>query len=371
MSVGHCHPRVLAAVRAQQERLQHTTTIYLHPEVALYASELAAKLPPGLDTLYFVNSGTEANDLALLMARAYTGAYDVLALRHAYHGGGGAPYGATAHATWRHAVPAGDGIRHVLCPDAYRGAFGGDGARYAADLGEAIATSTPGRVAAFIHESILGVGGAIPLADGFLAPAYASVRAAGGVCVADEVQTGFGRTGSHYWGFEAHGVVPDMVTMAKGIGNGLPLGAVATTREIAAALATRLHFNTIGGNPVCAAGGRAVLAAVEADGCQENARRVGGMVETGLRELAVKHSIIGDVRGAGLMLGVDFVSDRGTKNAAPAEAAAVMEALKDAGILIGKGGLAGNVLRVKPPMCWSEGDAAFFLEAFGGALKAL
>lgn len=371
VSVGHCHPKVLQAIEAQQRRLQHTTTIYLHPEVALYAQELAAKLPPPLDTLYFVNSGTEANDLALLMARAHTGNYDILALRHAYHGGGGAPYGATAHATWRHPVPAGDGIRHVLCPDAYRGAFGGDGARYAADLAECIATATPGRVAAFIHESILGVGGAIPLADGFLAPAYAHTRAAGGLCIADEVQTGFGRTGAHYWGFQAHGVVPDVVTMAKGIGNGLPLAAVATTSDIAASLATRLHFNTFGGNPVCAAGGRAVLRAVDEDGCQANAARVGGAVAAGLRALQASHPVIGDVRGQGLMLGVEFVADRATKAPAPAETAAVMESLRAAGALVGKGGLAGNVLRVKPPMCWSEADAGFFLEAFGAALEGL
>lgn len=265
----------------KQARLQHTTTIYLHPEIALYARDLADRLPPGLDCIYFVNSGTEANDLALLMARTFTRNSTVLALRSAYHGGGGAPYAATAHSTWKHAGGGGGGggdFVHTICPDAYRGPFGADGAAYAADVADAIATATPGRVAAFIHESIQGVGGAVPLAPGFLKPAYEAVRATGGLCIADEVQTGFGRTGAHYWGFQAHGVVPDVVTMAKGIGNGLPLGAVATTREIGQALASALHFNTFGGNPVCSAGGRAVLAAVDEDGCQETSRVIGDQV---------------------------------------------------------------------------------------------
>ena len=318
MSVGHCHPKVLAAIAKQQvrvfwgggaegdgafvfsfpthrptppspqARLQHTTTIYLHPEVALYARDLAARLPAGLDCIYFVNSGTEANDLAILMARAATRNATLLALRSAYHGGGGVPYAATAHSTWKHGGLGGGGgdIVHIACPDAYRGPFGADGPAYARDLEDAVATSTPGRVAAFIHESIQGVGGAVPLAPGFLGPAYTTVRAAGGLCIADEVQTGFGRTGTHYWGFESHGVTPDIVTMAKGIGNGLPLGAVATTREVGEALASALHFNTFGGNPVCSAGGRAVLAAVDEDGCQETSRVVGEQVrERGERRL--------------------------------------------------------------------------------------
>ena len=252
--------------------------------------------------------------------------------------------------------------------------------------------------------------GAVPLAPGFLAPAYAAVRAAGGVCIADEVQTGFGRTGAHYWGFQAHGVTPDIVTMAKGIGNGLPIGAVATTREVGEVLATALHFNTFGGNPVCAAGGRAVLAAVDEDGCQALSGRVGDQVRgergrnrgrrfclierrnqnspffqpppphllslpfqllAGLRALQAKHAVVGDVRGSGLMLGVELVTDRATKAPAAAETAAVADALKDAGVLVGKGGLRGNVLRVKPPMCWTGGDAAFFLDAVGDALAKL
>lgn len=399
VSVGHCHPRVLRAIQDQEKRLQHTTTIYLHPEVALFAQELTARLPPGLDVAYFTNSGTEANDLAILMARAFTRNFDLLALRHAYHGGGGAPYGATAHSTWRHAVPAGFGVRHVACPDAYRGIFSGEseseksagddgkggggkggggdenalGLKYARELQETIDTCTPGRVAGFLHESIQGVGGAVPLVKGFLKPAYEAVRAAGGICIADEVQTGFGRTGTHYWGFEAHGVVPDIVTMAKGIGNGLPLGAVVTTREVAACLAERLHFNTFGGNPVCAAGGRAVLAAVDEDKCQQTSLTIGDRLVRGLRKIqkSSSNSVVGDVRGSGLMLGIDLVADSRTKEPNPAAAAAVSESLRKKGVLIGKGGLRGNVLRVKPPMCWTEQNADFFLEAFDESLKEL
>src|SRR6266436_1363945 len=237
ISVGHCHPHVLAAARRQNHMLQHSTTIYLHPNIVEYAEMLASKMPGDLKVCYFVNSGSEANDLALLMARAYTGNYDMIALRNAYHGGNASGMGPTAHATWKFNVPHSFGVHHSLAPYPYRGPFGYDdadaGKKYAADVKNLIDYATPGKVAGFIAESIQGVGGFVEFPENYLKYAYEHVRAAGGVCIADEVQTGFGRTGTHYWGFETQGVVPDIVTMAKGIGNGCPLGAVETTEKIA------------------------------------------------------------------------------------------------------------------------------------------
>ena len=238
VSVGHCHPHVVAAANRQNETLQHSTTIYLQPNIALYAEKLASKMPGDLKVCYFVNSGSEANDLALLMARLYTGNYDVLALRNAYHGGNASGMAVTAHSSWKFNTPHSFGVHHAIAPYPYRGAYGHDdpdaGRKYADDVKSLIDYATPGKVAAFIAESIQGVGGFVVYPDGYLKHAYEHVRAAGGVCIADEVQTGFGRTGTHFWGFETQGVVPDIVTMAKGIGNGCPLAAVVTTPKIAA-----------------------------------------------------------------------------------------------------------------------------------------
>lgn len=375
VSVGHCHPRVIAAANAQSERLQHATTIYLHPNVALYGQALAARMPGKLKVCYFVNSGSEANDLALLMARAYTGNYDMIALRNAYHGGNGTGMGLTAHSTWKFNVPHSFGVHHALAPDGYRGLFRYDdpegAARYADDVKSVIDYATSGNVAGFISESIQGVGGAVVFPDGYLSRVYGHVRAAGGVCIADEVQAGFGRTGTHYWGFETQGVIPDIVTMAKGIGNGVPLGAVVTTPEIAEALRSRIHFNTFGGNPVVMAQAKAVLEVIDDEGLQENSRVVGGRFVDGLRRLADKHDVIGDVRGRGLMLGVDLVKDRATREPSKEAAVKVFEDARDLGLLIGKGGYHGNVLRIKPPMCLTAADADFALEVLDVCLGRL
>jgi alanine-glyoxylate transaminase/(R)-3-amino-2-methylpropionate-pyruvate transaminase len=226
-------------------------------------------------------------------------------------------------------------------------------------------------VAAFIAETIQGVGGTVVLPDGYLQATYQHVRAAGGVCIADEVQCGFGRTGTHYWRFQAHQVIPDIVTMAKGIANGAPLAAVVTTPEIAHALTSRIHINTFGGNPVVCAQGSAVLRVIDREGLQENSLRVGSHLQEGFRKLADKHNVIGDARGKGLMLGLELVKDRTIKTPAKEECAQVLETAKDLGLLIGKGGLFGNVLRIKPPMCITHADADFMLEVLDTALSSL
>ena len=254
VSVGHCHPKVTRAMQEQLATLAHTTTIYLHPNFANFAARLASKMPPGLDVTYFTNSGSEANDLAMLLARAYTGHNDVVGVRNSYHGGSSSTMAATSHHTWKYTQQLNTGVHHAICPDPYRSPFSGTpqeiASKSARDIRELIRYSTPGKIAAFLAEPIQGVGGVTSGAPNYLKEAYAAAREHGGVCIADEVQTGFGRTGSNYWGFQNYGVVPDIVTMAKGIGNGAPLGAVTTRREIAEKLTQRIHFNTFGGNPV-------------------------------------------------------------------------------------------------------------------------
>ena len=374
ISVGHCHPHVVAAATAQNQLLQHSTTIYLQPRIAEYAAKLASKLPGELKVCYFVNSGSEANDLALLMARCFTGNFDVIALRNGYHGGSPTSMGLTAHSNWKFNVPHSFGVHHALAPYPYRGPYGEDdpaaGRKYADEVRNLIEYATPGKVAAFIAESIQGVGGFVEFPSGYLSQAYAHVRAAGGVCIADEVQTGFGRTGTHFWGFETHGVVPDIVTMAKGIGNGAPLAAVVTTPQIAAVMTQRVHFNTFGGNPVVSSIGTAVLEVIEQEKTQENCLKLGDYLRAGLNRLKAKYSIVGDVRGRGLLLGIEFVKDRTTKQPGREECAQVVENARELGLLLGKGGLWGQTIRCAPPMNITQADADFILAVLDEAIAA-
>ena len=373
VSCGHCHPKVTKAIHEQVDTIQHTTTIYLHPNFPALAKKLASKMPKGLDVTYFTNSGSEANDLAISMARLYTGNHDVIALRNAYHGGSPSTMGLTSHSTWKYPMPQNTGVHHVMNADPYRNPFHGtpqEVARLTAnEIRETIRYSTPGKVAAFIAEPIQGVGGATSADATYFQEAYQIVRDAGGLCIADEVQTGFGRTGENYWGFQNFGVVPDIVTMAKGIGNGVPLGAVTTRMEIARSLTQRIHFNTFGGNPVSMAAGLAVLDVIDEEGLQENCRVVGGHLIAGLKRLQQRHAIVGDVRGMGLMVGVELVRDRATREPAKQETLDVLEHCREMGMLIGKGGLDGNILRIKPPMCITIEDADYALEVLDRAFS--
>ncbi|KAK6922948.1 Aminotransferase class-III [Dillenia turbinata] len=343
VSCGHCHPVVLDAIVEQSKLLQHATTIYLHHAIADFAEALAAKMPGNLKVVYFVNSGSEANELAMLMARLYTGNLEMITLRNAYHGGSSGAIGLTALNTWKYAIPQ-EEIHHVINPDPYRGLFGSDASLYAKDVQDHIDFGTSGRVA---------VGGAVELAPSYLKLVYNIVHKAGGVCIADEVQTGFGRTGSHYWGFETQGVVPDIVTMAKGIGNGLPLAAVVTTPEIASVMAQKIQFNTFGGNPVCSVGGHAVLKVLDKEKRQEHSANVGSHLIERLRALQQRHEIIGDVRGRGIMVGIELVTDRIEKTPAEAETAVLFEKLRELSLLVGKSGLHRNMFRINPPMCFT------------------
>ncbi|KAE8728109.1 Alanine--glyoxylate aminotransferase 2-like protein 1 [Hibiscus syriacus] len=362
VSCGHCHPDVVDAIVNQTKRLQHSTILYLNSAIADFAEALANKLPGNLKVVFFTNSGTEANELAMMIARLYTGCHDIISLRNAYHGNAAGTMGATAQSNWKFNVIQ-SGVHHAVNPDPYRGVFGSEGEKYAKDVQDLIQFGTSGNIAGFISEAIQGVGGIIELAPGYLPAVYSTIKKAGGLCIADEVQAGFARTGSHFWGFENQGVVPDIVTMAKGIGNGIPLGAVVTTPEIAEVLTRRSYFNTFGGNPVCTAAGLAVLKVIEKEKLQENAHVVGSHLKERLTTLKDKYDLIGDVRGRGLMLGVELVTDHKLKTPAKLETLHIMDKLKEIGVLVGKGGFYGNVFRITPPLCFTKEDADFLVDA--------
>jgi 4-aminobutyrate aminotransferase-like enzyme/Ser/Thr protein kinase RdoA (MazF antagonist) len=369
--VGHCHPRVNeAAIR--QMALLNTNTRYLHERLADYIERLTATLPDRLSVAFLVCSGSEANELALRLARAYTKGDQLLVLDAAYHGNTSAlvdisPYkfngkggrGKPAHV---HVMPL---------PDVYRGPYGGPdaGARYAAHVADA-ARHTSG-LAAFFCESASGCGGQVFLPPGYLAESFAAVRAAGGVCVSDEVQTGFGRAGSHFWMFETQGVVPDIVTMGKPIANGHPMGAVVTTREIADSFANGMeYFNTFGGNPVSCAAAMAVLDVIRDEGLQENARTTGDYLLAGLRDLSARHPLIGDARGCGLFLGLELVRDRDAREPAADEASLLVDRMKDLGVLLSTDGPHHNVVKIKPPIIFSRADAGLLLSRLEIALTS-
>ena len=362
--VGHEHPAVVEAIQRQAAVL-NTNTRYLHEEVLAFAEELTATLPPALSVVHVVNSGSEANELALRMARTATGQRDVIAVEVGYHGNTGAALGVSSY---KFDGPGGAGApatTHLVpIPDVYRGPHrdpstaGEDYARY---FDEVIAElAERGRApAAFICESILSCGGQVVLPEGYLGQAYAKTRRAGGLCIADEVQVGVGRVGSHCWGFELQGVVPDVVVVGKPIGNGHPLGAVVCTEAVAEAFAATgmEYFNTFGGNPVSCAAGRAVLRVVEEERLQANARAVGDYVLGQLRELQGTREAIGDVRGHGLFLGFELVRDRAARAPEAALAGYLAQRARERGVLLSTDGPRHNVIKLKPPLCFTRAQA--------------
>ena len=372
ISVGHAHPAVVAAVQEQVAELTHCTTMFYHPVPAHFAEELAATMPNGQDwVVHFTNSGAEAIDLALMMARAATGNHDVVALRNSYHG---ATYGAqavTGVQNFRHNVGMMPNVTFAADPNQYRGIFGEGTDPYLDDLDRTIACTTSGQLAGMIVEPVQGYGGIVEMPVGYLKGAAERVRAHGGLMIIDEVQCGFGKTGQSLWAFDSHDVVPDIVVMAKGIGNGIPLGAVVARREVAEAMAGKFLFHTYGANPAACAAGRAVLRVIEADGMVENARVIGAELHKGLQALAEKHPIIGNVRGTGFMQAIELVKDRDSKEPAPEETAYVFERTREHGLVLSKSGNFKNVLRMVPPLCLAMEDVEPVLTALDRCFEDL
>jgi len=373
--VGHSHPRVVKAAQ-DQLALLNTNTRYLHDNINRYAERLLRHLPEPLHVCFFLNSGSEANELALRLARAYTRREDVIVLEHAYHGHTNtlidiSPYkfngpGGQGRKPWVHVAPLADDYRGPYRRDDPQAA-----AKYARHVAEILhETQASGRtVAAFIAETLPSVGGQIVFPANYLSEVYRHTRAAGAVCIADEVQVGFGRLGTHFWGFETQGVVPDIVVLGKPIGNGFPLAAVVTTQEIANSFSNGMEFfSTFGGNPVACAAGLAVLDVLEEDHLQERALRTGSHFIAGLKALQQRYALIGDVRGSGLFLGVDLVQDRLTREPATAQASYVVNRLRENGILVGTDGPHHNVLKLRPPLIFSESDADLFISTLDSIL---
>lgn len=374
--VGHSHPQVVEAVQ-KQIGLLNTNTRYLHDNILRYAEQLTTLLPDPLSVCFFVNSGSEANELAVRLARTHTDQYDMLVMESAYHGH---TSGLIDISPYKFATAGGRGpkpwIHQLPIPDDYRGQFKRDdpqaGMKYAQQVQEKIAwlQENGRKFAAFICETLPSVGGQIVLPPNYLKAVYQYVRQAGGVCIADEVQVGFGRLGTHFWGFETQDAVPDIVVFGKPIGNGFPLAAVVTMPEIAASFNNGMEFfSTFGGNPVACAAGTAVLNIVQENNLQAHALNVGNHLLDGLKQLQTNHPIIGDVRGSGLFLGLELVLDEQTLAPATEETSYLVNRLREHGILTGTEGPYHNVVKIRPPMPFTQTDADFFIDTLAKILR--
>lgn len=360
VSLEHGQPDVVRAIQEQAGALAHISTLYITEPQLKVAARLAEIAPGDVSKAFFTNSGTEADETAVMLAKLHTGRQDVIVLRHGYSGRSTAATSLAGQKIWKPMSSPLPGVHHALSPYCYRCPLGLEpdscGVRCARDIEELINTTTPGEVAAFLAEPIQGSGGFIVPPPEYFEIAVEIVRRHGGVFIADEVQTGVGRTGTHWFGIEHWDVEPDIITMAKGLANGLPVGATLATPDVAASWNRNLTFSTFGGNPVVMAAADATLGVMERENIPERAERLGQRLRAGLEEMKERYPLIGDVRGKGLMQAMELVEDRETKEPATRKTAALMEATKERGVLIGKAGNYGNVLRFAPPMLISETD---------------
>jgi 4-aminobutyrate aminotransferase-like enzyme len=374
ISVGHCNPKVTSRIKAQVDRLQHVSTAYItEPAVAL-AEKLAQITPGRLQKSFFTNSGTEANEKAILVARMATGSFDIVALRHAYSGSSQLTKAMTAISSFRKSSIVSVGISHALNPYCYRCplklTYPECGVACAEDVEDTIRTTTSGSIAAFIAEPIQGVGGFITPPPEYFKIVFTIVKKYGGLFISDEVQTGFARTGKKWFGIEHWEVEPDIITCAKGLANGTPVGATVATPEVADSF-KGATISTFGGNPVTAVAARATIEVIEEENLLQNVDRVGGYFRRKLVELQEKHPLIGDVRGMGLMQGLELVKDRKSKEPAPQETNRFMERCRANGLLIGKGGLFGNVIRLSPPLNIGEAQVDEVIERMDKSLSEM
>jgi len=369
ISLGHCHPEVNAEVKEQLDTLQHVSTLYPTEPMVAVAEKLARITPGNLKKSFFTNSGTEANETAILLAQLYTGSGEILALRHSYSGRSFLAMSMTGQSSWRLGGTHVAGIKHVANAYCYRCPFGltypSCNLRCATDVEEAIQTTTSGKIAAFIAEPIQGVGGFITPPPEYFKIVVDIVRKYGGVFICDEVQTGWGRTGDHWCGIEHWGVEPEIMTFAKGMANGAPVGATVATAEIADSLKGST-ISTFGGNPVSMTAARAVIDIIEKENLKQNARIVGDHLRAGLEALARKYPLIGDVRGKGLMQALELVGEG--KAPAPKATAALLDRVREQGLLVGKGGLYGNVIRMSPALNIGKADVDDALRMLDTAL---
>jgi 4-aminobutyrate aminotransferase len=370
VSVGHANASVNDAIKAQLDKVTHTSTLYINKPAAELAVRVAQVTPGALNSSFFTNSGTEADETAMLLARLYTGKQELIALRHAYHGRSMLSMSAAGHSTWRHGGTAVAGIKHAIAPYCYRCPFGQSypdcGIKCAEDVEDVIQTTTDGRIAGMIGEPILGVGGFITPPKEYWGIVSEIIHRYGGIFIADEVQTGWGRTGDKWCGIEHWDVVPDVITFAKGMANGSPIGCTTTTDDIAKAF-PGLTFATFGGNPVTSAAALATINYMDEHDLPRNAAIVGGYLREKLDALKEKYPVIGDVRGMGLMQAIECVEDRKTKVPAPKAVLKVFEETRRRGVLIGKGGLFGNVIRIGPPLIATKSDIDELVEALDAA----
>ena len=372
ISVGYNNPVVTRAVQKQAAQMQHCTTMFFHPVPAHYAEELAQTMPAGEDwVVHFMNSGAEAIDMAMLLARSYTGNNDIISLANSYHGATFGAQSITGISGFRHNVSLLGGIQFAPAPDQYRGIHGEGVDPYLDDLDRTIHYGTSAYLAGMFIEPVQGYGGIVSMPKGYIKGAQERIKAKGGLLIIDEVQSGISRTGKNMWAFQNHDVVPDIVVIAKGMGNGYPLGAVIAKREIAESMAKKFYFNTYGANPVSCSAGRAVLHVIEEHNLKQNAVEVGAALLDVLRDLKTRYNVIGDVRGEGLMMAIELVKNRDSKEPDPETMALLFEQTRANGLIASKSGAYRNVLRICPPLCFQMEDVAFFKEAINKSFDSL